>query len=117
MGRAETILNKIKTRLKHYEIQSGEIVFTRPEENPQILELINQAEDEIKLIRNYPDSYTDEMIETDLDKYASVIFNLALYDYVKDGAEFVNEYNVNESNRAYVSRDKVIAPVKPIARY
>ena len=42
---------------------------------------LSQAEQDVRLYRNYPDNYTEEMIEKDMKKFDSIIVNLALYDY------------------------------------
>ena len=47
---------------------------------------IKNAYREVKRIRSYPDEYSDEMIEKDMERYYSNIRNLALYDYNQIGA-------------------------------
>ena len=87
-------LEQVKIRLEQFHIDtvdngddttSDVVVFDKKEENPLIEQLIEQATEEIRTLRNYPDSYTDERIDEDLQKYQSVIVNLAVYDYSQAG--------------------------------
>ena len=48
---------------------------------------VRNAIREVKTRRNYPKSYTDEMIADDLDKYYSTITGLAVCDYNQIGAQ------------------------------
>ena len=87
-------LEQVKIRLEQFHIDtvdngddttSDVVVFDEKEENPLIEQLIEQATEEIRTLRNYPDSYTDERIGEDLKKYQSIIVNLAVYDYSQAG--------------------------------
>ena len=83
-------LEQVKIRLEQFHIDtvdndddtnSDVVVFDKKEENPLIEQLIEQATEEIRTLRNYPDSYTDERIDENLKKYQSIIVNIAVYDY------------------------------------
>lgn len=97
-----TTLEQVKIRLGQYHIEtvtndddttSDVVVFDNKEDNPIIEQLIKQATEDVKARRNYPDSYTDEMITEDLKKFESVIVNLAVYDHSQAGEAFMASYN------------------------
>lgn len=71
---------------------------------------------EVKLIRDYPDYYTDAMISKDMEHFYSVIRNVALYDYNMIGAEGESMHSENNISRTYVDRNKLFVSVVPIAR-
>lgn len=77
---------------------------------------VDDAIREIHTMRNYPENYTQEMIDKDLFRHFTIIKNLALYDYRQVGAEFHQEYSENGIKRNYVSREKVLKGVRPICR-
>lgn len=117
-----TTLEQVKIRLGQFHIEtvtnddettSDVVVFDMKEENPLIEQLINQATEDVKAKRNYPDSYTDEMIAEDLKKHQSVIVNLAVYDHSQAGEAFMASYNENGVNRAWKDRDKLFVGVFP----
>lgn len=63
-------------------------------------------------IRGYAESgFTDEQITVDLEKYYSVIRNVALYDYATIGAYWQNSHSENGVSRGYTSREKLFAGV------
>lgn len=77
---------------------------------------VRNAANEVRNARNYPNSYSEEMIIADLKKFFSVIRDVALYDYNTVGAEFEVSHNENSVNRAWVDRDKLFFGVIPISR-
>lgn len=81
-----------------------------------MLSKIRSAIREVKRARNYPDSYTDEMIESDMSNYYTNIRNLALYDYNSVGSEGEQSHSENGISRSYVDRAKMLAGVTPLAR-
>ena len=94
-----TTLEQVKIRLKQFHIEtvanddettSDVVVFDSKEDNPIIEQLIKQATEDVKAKRNYPDSYTDEMITEDLKKFESVIVNLTVYDHSQAGENFMS---------------------------
>lgn len=82
---------------------------------PLLTSKVNNAVIEVKAARKYPKSYTDEMIESDLVSFYSVIRNLALYDYNQSGAEGQTTYSGDGNNIHYVDREKYFYGVLPIS--
>ena len=97
-------LEQLKIRLRQSGV-SGEDEFLQ--------QLIFQAEQDVRLYRNYPDNYTEEMIEKDMKKFDSIIVNLALYDYNQDGGEFQISSSENGTSRSWIDRDKILGKVTP----
>lgn len=117
-----TTLEQIKIRLGQFHIKtvtnddettSDVVVFDNKEDNPLIEQLIKQATEDVKAKRNYPDSYTDEMIAEDLKKHQSVIVNLAVYDHSQAGEAFMANYNENGISRAWKDRDSLFVGIFP----
>lgn len=117
-----TTLEQVKIRLGQFHIEtitnddkttSDVVVFDMKEDNPLIEQLINQATEDVKVRRNYPDNYTDEMITEDLEKFESVIVNLAVYDHSQAGEAFMASYNENGVNRTWRDRDSLFVGVFP----
>lgn len=77
---------------------------------------VKNAEREVKRARNYPNSYTDKMIEEDLYNYYSNIKDLALYDYNQIGAEGESEHLENSINRKWVNRNSLFNGVFPVGK-
>jgi FtsZ-interacting cell division protein YlmF len=120
-----TTLEQVKIRLKQYHIESvtndnettsDVVVFDRKEDNPIIEQLIKQATEDVKAKRNYPDSYTDEMIAEDLKKHQSVIVNLAVYDHSQAGEAFMSSYTENGVSRNWKEREDLFVGVYPFVR-
>ena len=118
-------LEQVKIRLEQFHIDtvdndddstSDVVVFDKKEENPLIEQLIEQATEEIRTLRNYPDSYTDERIDEDLKKYQSVIVNLAVYDYSQAGESYMSSYSENGISRNWEDRKELLAGVFPFAK-
>lgn len=118
-------LEQVKIRLEQFHIEtvdneddttSDVVVFDKKEENPLIEQLIEQATEEIRALRNYPDSYTDERIDEDLKKYQSVIVNLAVYDYSQAGESYMASYSENGISRNWKDRNELLAGVFPFAK-
>lgn len=99
-------LEQLKIRLR----QSG---VSNENEDEFLQQLIFQAEQDVRLYRNYPDNYTEEMIEKDMKKFDSIIVNLALYDYNQEGGEFQISSSENGTSRSWIDRDKILGKVTP----
>ena len=85
--------------------------------NVDILRLkVSNAYREVKLARNYPSSYTESMIEDDMDNFYTNVKGIALYDYNKIGAEGQTQYSADGESIHYVDRNKLFVGVLPIAR-
>lgn len=120
-----TTLEQVKIRLKQFHIEtvtnddesaSDVVVFDNKEDNPLIEQLIKQATEDVKNRRNYPDSYTDEMITEDLKQFEGVIVNLAVYDHSQAGENFMASYGENGVSRTWKDRDGLFVGVFPFAK-
>lgn len=67
--------------------------------------------------RNYPESYTDEIKEKDMEKYYACLFDLALYWCNKQGVEFHKSFSGNGESRSFESEAEIYSMhnVIPIA--
>lgn len=76
---------------------------------------VNAAYREVKLARKYPSTYSDIVIESDMENYYPVIRAISLYDYNQIGAEGQTQYSADGTSIHYVDRDKLFKDVVPIA--
>lgn len=120
-----TTLEQVKIRLGQFHIEtvknddettSDVVVFDNKEDNPVIEQLIKQATEDVKAKRNYPDSYTDEMITEDLKKFESVIVNLAVYDHSQAGENYMSTLSEGGVSRTWKDRDKLFVGVFPFVK-
>lgn len=77
---------------------------------------VNNAYREVKVARNYPEWYTDAMIEKDMEKFFTHIKSIAMYDYSKIGAEGQDNYSADGEVIKYSNRAKLFDGVLPIAQ-
>lgn len=77
---------------------------------------VRNALREVKSARNYPDTYTDEKIASDMEKYYSQARAIALYDYNKTGYDFEDSHSENGISNSFSDRDKLFAGIIPLAR-
>ena len=85
-----TLVEQVKIRLKQFHIEevedeatgekSDKVVFDEKECNPLIEQLLEQARKDIISRRNYPDTYTQDKIDSDVKNYENIMVNLAVYD-------------------------------------
>lgn len=113
---AYTTLEQIKIRLKQFHSEGSQVVFDREDINPLIEQLIQQVTDEIKRIRNYPDDYTEDQIETDMTKYQTILINAVVYDMSQAGEAYMQSYSENGISRSWVDRGNLLAKVVPLAK-
>ena len=99
-------LEQLKIRLRQSDVSCES-------EDKYLEQLISQAEQAVRLYRNYPNNYTEEMIEKDMDKHSSIIVDLALYDYNQQGGEFQSSSSENGTSRSWIDRDKILGKVTP----
>lgn len=99
-------LEQLKIRLRQSNVECDE-------ENKFLNQLISQAEQDVRLYRNYPNNYTEEMIEKDMKRFDSIIVNLALYDYNQEGGEFQTSSSENGTSRNWIDRDKILGKITP----
>lgn len=118
---SHTILEQVKIRLRqfHIENQGAEdesTVFDKPEDDPFLEQLISQAMADVRRFRHYPASYSEERITKDMNQYESVIVDLVLYDYNKEGGEFQTSSSENGTSRNWIDREKILAGVVPFVK-
>lgn len=117
---AYTTLEQVKIRLKQFHIDdssgSDVTVFDRKEENPLIEQLIEQAQEEIKKLRNYPSSYTEEQVYEDLKAHENIVVNLAVYDYSQAGEAYMSSYTENGVSRRWKQREELLSCVFPFIK-
>ena len=77
---------------------------------------VKSAYREVKLLRKYPSHYSDEKITSDMEQYFNHIKNIALYDYLKIGAEGEKSHNENGINREYSERSTLFRGIVSIVR-
>lgn len=78
---------------------------------------VKNAIREIKSARMYPSTYTEEMIEKDLEtNYYSTITNLARYDYNQIGAEGESSHSEGDVSRSWVDRNSFFNGVAPFVK-
>lgn len=117
-----TTLEQVKIRLKQFHIdsksdsESSEVVFDHLEENPLLVQLISQAEADIRAKRMYPESYTEEKIAADMKKFQSVVVNLVVYDRSQAGENFMASYSENGVSRTWRDREELFVGVFPFAK-
>lgn len=120
-----TTLERVKIRLKQFHIDtvtnddettSDVVVFDSKEDNPLIEQLIKQATEDVKAVRCYPDSYTDEMIAEDLKQFEGVIVNLAVYDHSQAGENYMSALSEGGVSRTWKDRDKLFIGVFPFVK-
>lgn len=94
-----------------------ELTITDPNFNAALLQSkVNSAYRDVLLARNYPSTYTEEMISNDMRKFCSNVENIARHDYYKVGADYENSHSENGVSRGYQDRDKLFAGVIPLSR-
>ena len=126
LNKAEyTILSQVKIRLKQFHIETitneddttkDVVVFDNKEDDLLIEQLIKQATEDVKTRRNYPDSYTEEMITEDLKKFEGIIVNLVVYDHSQAGEAFMASYGENGVSRTWKDRDSLFVGVFPFVK-
>lgn len=76
---------------------------------------VKNAYREVEETRNYPDDAEDTYIQSDMARFWSTIYNLAMYDFNIRGAEFESTINENGEYRSFTDRNKILAAVTPFA--
>lgn len=75
---------------------------------------VKGAYEDVKTARNYPESYSEDDISKDMERYYSVIRSVALFDYNQIGAEGQSSYNADGTSIHYLNRDRLFKGVLPI---
>ena len=88
------------------------------EQESTLLFCVKRAILSFKNKRNYPNTYSDTLINSDMEKYYSCIFDLTLYWCNMQGCEFQTSHSESGVSRSFDSeRDiYVLHDVIPIAR-
>ena len=95
----------------------AELEATDPDYNSAILSTkINVAIKKVTNARNYPDYYTQETINTDLEKFYTQIRDIALYMYNNVGVDFDKNYTSNKMSREVISESELYRGIPKIAR-
>lgn len=121
-----TLLEQVKIRLKQFHIEETEdsdtgtkadkVVFDKKEDNPLIEQLLEQARNEIIEKRNYPEMYTQDQIDRDVQKFENVMVNLAVYDRSQAGEAYMASYSENGVSRTWKDRNSLLSGVYPFVK-
>jgi hypothetical protein len=121
-----TLLEQVKIRLKQFHIEETEdsdtgtkadkVVFDKKEDNPLIEQLLEQARNEIIEKRNYPETYTQDQIDSDVKNYENIMVNLAVYDRSQAGEAYMASYSENGVSRTWKDRESLFAEVFPFVK-
>lgn len=106
MSMKESIISELTIELRNETDFSADILALK----------VDNAYREVKQARNYPKSYSEEMIAADMENYYTNVKAVALYDYNKIGAEGQTQYSADGESIHYVDRNKLFAGILPIAR-
>lgn len=109
-----TILQKIKIRLGQYHTDNNSIVFDDADCDVYLNELLSDAKESVRNVRNYPHTWTEEQIEADMKRYEKVLIKLVIYDYNKEGMEFENSHTESGVSRQFQSRARIMGDVLPL---
>ena len=77
---------------------------------------VDGAYREVRRARNYPSTYSESKIESDMQNYYTNIQNIARYDYNQVGSEGLSSYTGDGTTLHYNDRNKLFSGVYPIAR-
>lgn len=121
-----TLVEQVKIRLKQFHIEevedeatgekSDKVVFDKKEDNPLIEQLLEQARNEVISRRNYPDTYTQDQIDRDVQKFENVMVNLAVYDRSQAGEAYMASYSENGVSRTWKDRNSLLSGVYPFVK-
>lgn len=76
-------------------------------ETARVILSVNRAIRSFKKKRNYPSSYSDEKINSDMENCYDCIFDLALFFLVKQGAEFQGSHSESSVSRSWTSETEI----------
>ena len=78
--------------------------------------LIDKALSNIKKIRNYPNNYTEAMINTDIESYEYQILDIVIKMFNIRGAEGETQRSENSTSHVFASENSFYKDIKPIAK-
>lgn len=94
-----------------------ELTITDANFNSDLLTIkVKNALKDVRKARNYPSTYTAEMIDSDIQKYYPQARAISLYDYNMVGAEYEESHSENNISRVFVERQKLFAGIIPLSR-
>jgi hypothetical protein len=70
---------------------------------------------EVKRARKYPNFYTEEMIDADMEQFYPNVKNIALFDYNQIGIEWQSASSENGESRTFIDRNKLFYGIIPFA--
>lgn len=118
-----TLVEQVKIRLKQFHIEevedettgekSDKVVFDEKECNPLIEQLLEQARKEIIRRRNYPKTYTQERIDSDIKNYEDIMVDLAVYNRSQAGEAYMASLSENGVNRTWRNPESLFVGVFP----
>lgn len=118
-----TLVEQVKIRLKQFHIEevedeatgkkSDKVVFDEKECNPLIEQLLEQARKEIIRRRNYPKTYTQERIDSDVKNYEDIMVDLAVYNRSQAGEAYMASLSENGVNRTWRNLESLFVGVFP----
>lgn len=121
-----TLVEQVKIRLKQFHIEevedettgekSDKVVFDEKECNPLIEQLLEQARKEIIRRRNYPKTYTQERIDSDVKNYEDIMVDLAVYNRSQAGEAYMASLSENGVNRTWRNPESLFVGVFPFAK-
>ena len=76
-------------------------------ETARVILSVNRAIRSFKKKRNYPSSYSDEKINSDMENCYDCIFDLALFFLVKQGAEFQGSHSESSVSISWNSETEI----------
>ena len=118
-----TLVEQVKIRLKQFHIEevedeatgekSDKVVFDEKECNPLIEQLLEQARKEIIRRRNYPKTYTQDQIDSDVKNYEDIMVDLAVYNRSQAGEAYMASLSENGVNRTWRNPESLFVGVFP----
>ena len=103
----EEIIEELTTELRETEGERFNETLLRSK--------VKSAYRAVQTVRKYPKSYTEAMIERDMENYYSQVKDIAMFDFNQIGAEGQTQYSQDGVSVHYVDRDKLFYRVLPIA--
>jgi hypothetical protein len=103
----EEILNELRAELEETEGEKLNVALLKSK--------VKGAYRAVKTARKYPLSYTEAMIDRDMENYYSQVREIALFDYNQIGSEGQTQYSQDGVSIHYVDRNALFYGVLPIA--
>ena len=84
---------------------------------PVLLTKTNNAYREVLQKRHYPADVDNSFVSSDMQRFFSNIYNIAMYDFNMRGAEGQSRIAENGEERTFVKRESLFLGVIPFAYY